>query len=382
MKILIYSPFFIPAFKAGGPIKSILNITSACKDDFDFYVVTRDRDKGDECPFNSVELSKWSCKHQINIFYSKSNDLCVRKYLRHIDDISPPLIYLNSVWDIQFSFKLVLLHRLGFFKKSRLLIAPRGELSKGALSIKPTKKKIVLWVMRVSRLYKNIFFQATSIDEVEEIKKQLNIPQEKIILARNIPSNNHIGLNKEQNNSSVLTLVFISRISEKKNLKFALEVIGRITCEVVFDIYGPIEDEEYWKECKRVINTLPSGIEVNYKGELLPDDVSNIFGKYHGFLFPTLGENYGHVIVESLLSGTPVILSDQTPWHNLEEHGLGYSLPLELDLFVNALNKFNQMRQLEGACVRSERMESARKLVGYDESVQKTIDMFNLVGLD
>lgn len=382
MKILIYSPYFIPAFKAGGPIKSIFNITSACKGDFDFYVVTRDRDKSDEFSFNSVELSKWSCKHQINIFYSKPNDICVRKYLQHIDGISPSLIYLNSLWDLQFSFKLILLHRFGFFKKSRVLIAPRGELSAGALSIKPTKKKIALWVMRVSGLYKNVFFHATSIDEVEEIKKQLNIPDEKIYLARNIPSNNYIALNKELNNSSVLKLVFVSRISEKKNLKFALEVINKITFEVVFDIYGPIEDEGYWRICKKLINILPNNVKVNYQGELLPDDVSNTFGEYHGFLFPTLGENYGHVIVESLFSGTPVILSEHTPWHNLEVHGLGYSLPLELDLFVSVLNKFNQLRLLGKICARSERIKAARKLVGYDVSVQKTIDMFNLVGLD
>jgi glycosyltransferase involved in cell wall biosynthesis len=45
-------------------------------------------------------------------------------------------------------------------------------------------------------------------------------------------------------------------------------------------------------------------------------------------LFPTHGENYGHVILEALLAGTPVLLSDQTPWRNLEEAGAGWDIPL------------------------------------------------------
>ena len=46
------------------------------------------------------------------------------------------------------------------------------------------------------------------------------------------------------------------------------------------------------------------------------------------FLFPTLGENFGHVIVEALLTGCPVVISDQTQWCNLEALGVGWDLPL------------------------------------------------------
>jgi hypothetical protein len=44
--------------------------------------------------------------------------------------------------------------------------------------------------------------------------------------------------------------------------------------------------------------------------------------EYDLFLFPTLGENYGHVISEALASGCPVVISDQTPWRNLEAEGI------------------------------------------------------------
>jgi glycosyltransferase involved in cell wall biosynthesis len=46
-------------------------------------------------------------------------------------------------------------------------------------------------------------------------------------------------------------------------------------------------------------------------------------------LFPTLGENYGHVICEALNAGCPVLISNQTPWRNLQEKGVGWDFPLE-----------------------------------------------------
>ena len=44
---------------------------------------------------------------------------------------------------------------------------------------------------------------------------------------------------------------------------------------------------------------------------------------------PTLGENFGHVILEALCGGTPVLLSNQTPWLHLEEKGIGWDVPLD-----------------------------------------------------
>ena len=54
------------------------------------------------------------------------------------------------------------------------------------------------------------------------------------------------------------------------------------------------------------------------------EDISNIFDQNHVLLLPTFGENYGHVINESILNNCPVIISDKTPWQDLEFNNLGY----------------------------------------------------------
>ena len=61
---------------------------------------------------------------------------------------------------------------------------------------------------------------------------------------------------------------------------------------------------------------------------------------------PTLNENYGHSIVESLLTGCPVIISDQTPWTDLQENNAGYSLPLnDRQKFIDAIAQAAEMNQ-------------------------------------
>ena len=55
---------------------------------------------------------------------------------------------------------------------------------------------------------------------------------------------------------------------------------------------------------------------------------------------PTLGENYGHAIFEAMTTGVPVMISDQTPWRNLEQMKVGWDIPLQMkDKFREAITQ-------------------------------------------
>ena len=56
-----------------------------------------------------------------------------------------------------------------------------------------------------------------------------------------------------------------------------------------------------------------------------------------------MNENYGHSIVESLSTGTPILISEHCPWNNLDEFNAGFKLPLEPNLFIDKLKQFNNM---------------------------------------
>jgi glycosyltransferase involved in cell wall biosynthesis len=377
--ILVFAPYYIPGYKAGGPIKSLVNITSALSKSFKFYIITRDRDVNDQTQYSGLKSNEWVCTDNSQIYYFSPGKLGFVKLIRLINDKGCDLIYLNSIWDRDLSLRIIILNKLGFLPHKKILIAPRGELSAGALGIKSFKKSMVLFFLRNFRIYNNVYFQATNESEKSEIVNNLNIKPSYVFIASNIPS--FINLNDKWllPSNDRISLVFISRIAPKKNLYFALEVLKNIEFEVSLDIYGPLEDAAYWNRCVDLIDSMPANIKVTYKGIVRPDLISKTFAKYHAFLFPTLGENYGHVIVESLSVGTYVILSDKTPWCNIQKHDLGVCLPLQINNFVHAIKAFSQQVKSETEGKRQQRASLFKELTDYEKNVNMMDNIFRSI---
>lgn len=120
----------------------------------------------------------------------------------------------------------------------------------------------------------------------------------------------------------------------------ALKLLAGVNGDVSFDLYGPVEDAEYWRECQRIIDSLPANVRVRKNGEIEHKEIGRVFAEHDLLLLPTLGENFGHVIGEALASGCPVLISDQTPWRNLESEGVGWDIPLaEKERFQSVLQQ-------------------------------------------
>ena len=54
----------------------------------------------------------------------------------------------------------------------------------------------------------------------------------------------------------------------KKNLLGALDLLAGVGHPVTLDVYGPVDDEAYWRECRRRIATVPPDVSVTYRGPL------------------------------------------------------------------------------------------------------------------
>nr|WP_243449637.1 glycosyltransferase [Clostridium perfringens] len=170
--------------------------------------------------------------------------------------------------------------------------------------------------------------------------KYLHIERNRIYLLSNIPSIPKKIKKHPFKETGKAKFIYLSRIVPKKNLLKALNMLKNISNEIVFDIYGSIEDEIYWNKCLEIINSYSSNIECNYKGLVSHEEVNNVFSQYDAFIFPTQSENYGHVIVEALFAGCEVIISDQTPWNDVEKYNAGWAIPLNNEnLFIDAINK-------------------------------------------
>jgi glycosyltransferase involved in cell wall biosynthesis len=278
--------------------------------------------------------------------------------LRSVDEAT--VLYLNSFCDRRFSMLAALMCWLKLCRPQCLVVAPRGEFSLGALRFKRMRKLLYIRISRWLGLYQAVIWHASSDFEAEDIRRQFpltkhievagvvpdsyssRMPRTRpVVTASDIASVNSL---RPQGRSAKrprqLRVVFVARCSRMKNLSGALRMLEGVSGEVSFDIYGPAEDAGYWEECRGLIASLPPNIRVRYEGEIEHERVRQVFVEHDLFLFPTLGENYGHVVCEALASGCPVLISDQTPWRNLEAEGVGWDIPLgETERFRSVLQQ-------------------------------------------
>ena len=54
--ILCFVDHYLPGYKAGGPIQSIVNLVENLGDEFEFYIICNDRDQLDRQPYANVKI--------------------------------------------------------------------------------------------------------------------------------------------------------------------------------------------------------------------------------------------------------------------------------------------------------------------------------------
>ncbi|MHB8058195.1 MAG: glycosyltransferase family 4 protein [Desulfuromonadaceae bacterium] len=346
--ILVFLGFYLPGYKAGGPLRTIANMVDHLIDDFEFWVVTRDRDLGDTSHYADIKPNQWLRVGATMVYYLSPGNCTVRKMAHLIAGTKYDALYLNSFFEPVFTIKPLLARKFGWLPNKPVIIAPRGEFSTGAIKLKYLKKIIYTQIAKLFQLYENVIWQASSEHEAQDIVRALNVSTAAIHIALDLPACAcpvPIELSVQSKvDDAALRIVFLSRISPMKNLDYALRVLCQVKANVVFDIYGPTEDTDYWERCTELLKQLPPNVKVNYFGSAHPDQVAAIFGSHDLFFFPTRGENYGHVIAEALSVGTPVLLSDQTPWRDLQTDRMGWDLPLEdMEQFIRIIDSYSNM---------------------------------------
>lgn len=344
-RILIFTPYYLPGQKGGGPIQSVKNLVDHCGDSYDFFIVTGDRDLGSDSPYQGLAVNQWIQVGHAKVYYSDLSKMTLNALRKLIVEAQIDVIYLNSFFSKQFTIWPLLLRKLGRINVKKVIVAPRGEFSMGALRLKSAKKMAYIHFVKRIGLYKGILWHATAESEKTDIIRTIGDDVSISVAANLTKDYSRIAYTKKiAKNSGEIKIIFLSRIHQKKNLLAALRFISNLKGKVEFNVYGPIEDERYWKECMNFIMQLPPNVNVEYRGVVDNKAVMKVFHENHIFLFPTLGENFGHVISEALVGACPVVVSDLTPWRELSSRKAGADIELSnVGHFVNVLQSFVDM---------------------------------------
>src|SRR5579884_2985340 len=118
-RVLTFADWYLPGYKAGGPIRSISNLVAMLGNEFEFSVLTRDRDLMDSKPYDKIKVDEWVEGPQGKVLYT--NNFSLRNLRKHISAAAPDAIYLNSFFS-RISMKVLALRRFGLIARIPVVI--------------------------------------------------------------------------------------------------------------------------------------------------------------------------------------------------------------------------------------------------------------------
>lgn len=376
-RVLVLVPGYLPGFKSGGPVRTVANMIEALGDEISFSVICLDRDLGDSAPYPAIKSNTWNQQGKARVFYIKKGPKGVFKLISILLNQKFDIIHINGFLSFQFSILPILLLKILPINTTTIL-GPRGEFSAGALKLKSAKKQLFIFLAKASRIYSKIIWHASSKHEAVDIFRVIN-QNANIRIAIDIAESKEDISIPTRDTTQPLKIAFISRISPKKNLLYAINTLSSVDVPINFHIFGPIEDQNYWSECLKKSKNLPANVRFEYIGSLPPQFVTKKLAGYDLFFFPTLGENFGHVIAEALFAGLPILISDQTPWRQLTEKRLGWDLPLsDESAFSSAIKQCTKYSSDEYFNWRTNIRDWALKNIGNQEAIDATRHLFSL----
>ncbi len=221
--------------------------------------------------------------------------------------------------------------------KCYYIISPRGTLSSWSLKNSRFKKNF-FWFLIQKRVLKNaIAFHATSDLELQEIRK-LGFKQPIAVIPNGIDPHRSIK-NKNKNYYSLskeFSVIFLSRIHEKKGLENLIEAWGEINFPETsiwnLKIFGKGNDKyiNFLKDICISKNIRNISINAPLYGEKKISEYINS----DIFILNSFSENFGQSVLESLNLGTPVIVSDQMPWKDVELMNCGWVVKNDIKSIV------------------------------------------------
>ena len=172
--VIVLLQYYLPGFKAGGPIRSVANLVDVLGRDLKFRIATSDRDIKDRLPYDGIETNHWIRVGNADVLYLSPGWQGLRTLISLLLSASPKdVLYINSFFSRRFSILPMLLRRMGVIKPQRVVLAPRGEFSEGALGLKPMRKKFYLILSQWLGIYRQVVFHASSRYEALDMTRVL-----------------------------------------------------------------------------------------------------------------------------------------------------------------------------------------------------------------
>ena len=340
MNICMVAASFFPAVVYGGPIFSSYHaaLNLAKNEDCKVVVVTTNSNEG--MPLDVQVDRKVSLGSDFSVFYfgqSLKNWFPFNLLYGFIKEIRfADIVHIQAI----FNYTTVMAIIISIVLRKPIVLSPRGCLGDWAMSHRRILK--LLWIKCfIAPATKRILFHVTSIQEKHEVISMFEDVKTVIIpngispeefeniqsISKDVffeqfcrPKATTAGYLREV----TATIISMARLHPKKGLDILIAAFAEYLPDnpgAVLAIAGP--DEGDGNRLSELAVSLGVSNRVFFVGLLSGSERLKFLANADVFVLPSHNENFGNVYLESLLAGTPIIASKNTPWGLVEEYKCG-----------------------------------------------------------
>jgi glycosyltransferase involved in cell wall biosynthesis len=324
--LIIYRSYF-PSVSHLGPATAIRNLTENMGADYAFHLLTLNYGfaNGSQLLGNK---DRFDASDRLTVEYVPRGIRGLVQLFRRLRD-EFDIVEIHCAFDPLLAIPALIMCRLGLARTNQVLHTPHGIFMDVITSVRQWRKRLFFYFADVTNLFKGVIHLAASPAEARDISNAFKRRQDIVITSQFVTVAPMTSiLSPRQKSPGSLRIAIVGRVAAQKNLLFAIDIAQRLELKVTLDIFGAITEQPYYERCKGMIGDGDDKCTITFHGHLDKDVMLSVLPTYDVLLHPSLGENFGHAIVEAMTLGVPVLLSDQCPWIDVKDWNAGWSVPL------------------------------------------------------
>jgi glycosyltransferase involved in cell wall biosynthesis len=339
VRVLHVTPYFAPAFRYGGPPRSILGLCrSLIGTGVDIEVFTTTANGPDPLPaapegteYEGVRVRYFPLAWPKRYWRATGLAGALSRALPSAD-----LVHVHGLWNLSGATAVACARAA----RVPYVISPRGMLQPVALHRHRAMKIAAYLAIERAHLRGAALLHATSPEEGQQIAAY-GPPVEMIpngvtpvTVSPHAADRLRRQAQLDPDAEVVLSLGRLHPIKRLDRLAAAFAIVRRQRPQARLVIAGPDEDGH-----RRQIEPLfaPVADATRWLGAVDAETVGALFTMSRTLVQCSDSESFGMSVAEALTAGLPVVVTDRTPWAHIAEHGIGFSVTPEPEAIGRAV---------------------------------------------
>jgi glycosyltransferase involved in cell wall biosynthesis len=328
MRVLHITPYFAPAFRYGGPPRSVLGLCRALgAAGIDVEVLTTTADGPVELPASPAEGGRYEGvavqylprAFPRRLFGARGLGRALDEAIARCD-----LVHIHGLWTLPGRAAARRARRAGV----PIVISPRGMLDPGSIAQRAWRKRVAYAVVEKRNLMGAALLHATSSAEAQVLR--LWAPGAPVVTVPNGVDAPEAGRDpraarlKLDIAESAPLLLFLGRIHPIKRLDLLAAAFDRVRAalpDAHLVIAGP---DERGERRRLEPHFFAAGRSVHWIGETGDAEKWALLAAADLLVLCSDSESFGMSALEAMAAGTPVVVTRTCPWADVENAGAGF----------------------------------------------------------